>query len=297
MNFSNINTNLYKSFIAVYENKHMRKAAEQIHITQSTIWHNVRELERQLGGVQLFIAHPKGVEPTPEANALYEKVHKAFGIIHSGESDIARPHKDSRLVLRIGCPAMITNTLLLDYIIDFIKLYPDVKLEIHEKPQAELVEMLARCNLDVLVHMGTIADTSAFQCTLLKKMQHTFFASTDFVATYNLPNTISREHLQTLPVILFRNTFTQELLEKLQININPVFEAYTSATMYHMVYKGVGIGYTIKDFFAGSYANQRIVQFDCEAQLPTTDLVAACNKNNESKIVQTFLKELKEFLT
>lgn len=297
MNFSNINTNLYKSFIAVYENKHMRKAAEQIHITHSTVWHNIRELEKQLGGVQLFTAHPKGVEPTPEANALYERVHAAFGIIHSGESNIMLPHKDSRLVIRIGCPAMITNTILLDYIISFNQHYPNVKLEIHEKPQKELAEMLTQCGIDVLIYMGTLTNNySNFNIIPIKKMQHTFFASSNFVKEHSLPSIISKQHLTVLPMILFRNTFTEDLFKKLQIKIQPVFEAYTSATMYHLVYKDVGLGYTIKDFFVSSYANEKIVKLDFDGQLPTTELSAVTNKNNESNIIKTFLNGLELFI-
>lgn len=295
MNFSNINTNLYKSFIAVYENKHMRKAAEQIHITQSTIWHNVRELEKQLGGVQLFTAHPKGVEPTPEANALYEFVQKAFNIIHTGESNILLPNKDSRLVIRIGCPAMITNTVLLDYIIGFSKQYPHVKLEIHEKPQDELIDMLAQCNIDILIYMGQITNP-VFSIVPLKKMQHTFFASRNFAEKHCLPGKISKQHLLTLPVILFRKPFTKDLMDKLQIEIQPVFEAYTSATMYHLVYKDVGLGYTIKDFFVNNYANDKIVQFEFDGQLPTTELSAVTNKNNDSNIIKIFLNGLKLFI-
>lgn len=272
----------------------MRKAAEQIHITQSTIWHNVRELEKQLGGVQLFTAHPKGVEPTPEANELYTRVHLAFGIIQSGESNVLLPHKDSRLTIRIGCPAMITNTVLLDYIIDFNRQYPSVKLEIHEKPQEELADMLTQCDIDILIYMGSFNNPGkSFSIIPIKTMQHTFFASSDFAATHHLSDKISKQHLLTLPVILFRKPFTKDLLEKLQIDIQPVFEAYTAATMYHLVYKSVGIGYTTKDFFLNSYANDKIIQLDFDGQLPTTELSAIANKNNESNIVRAFINGLK----
>mgnify|MGYP003297417224 CR=1 FL=1 len=47
MQFSNINYNLYKSFLVVYETKNISRAADILYISQPAVSHNIKELEKQ----------------------------------------------------------------------------------------------------------------------------------------------------------------------------------------------------------------------------------------------------------
>ncbi len=46
MQFSNINYNLYKSFLVVYETKNISRAADLLYISQPAVSHNIKELEK-----------------------------------------------------------------------------------------------------------------------------------------------------------------------------------------------------------------------------------------------------------
>ena len=48
MQFSNINYNLYKSFLVVYETQNISRAADFLYISQPAVSHNIKELEKQL---------------------------------------------------------------------------------------------------------------------------------------------------------------------------------------------------------------------------------------------------------
>ena len=65
----NIDLNLYKVFIKVYELKNISKASEALFVSQPSISHSIKELENQLN-IKLFYRNSKGVEPTPEAKKL-----------------------------------------------------------------------------------------------------------------------------------------------------------------------------------------------------------------------------------
>ena len=70
MIFADVNFNLYKTFISVYETGSFSKSAEKLFLTQPAIRHGIKELEAQLNK-QLFVTHTRGVEPTNAAKELY----------------------------------------------------------------------------------------------------------------------------------------------------------------------------------------------------------------------------------
>ena len=53
MKNSNVNINLYKTFLEVYELKNISKTAKKMYISQSAVSQNIKSLENQLG-VTLF---------------------------------------------------------------------------------------------------------------------------------------------------------------------------------------------------------------------------------------------------
>ena len=65
-------TRLLKTFIAVYEERHITLAAERCFVTQPSISTNLKALEEQLG-YKLFDRGSKGVTPTIAADKLYPK--------------------------------------------------------------------------------------------------------------------------------------------------------------------------------------------------------------------------------
>ena len=80
MQFSNINYNLYKSFLVVYETQNISKAADFLYISQPAVSHNIKELEKQLG-IQLFFKKSNGMSATNEAEILYKYISSAFNSI------------------------------------------------------------------------------------------------------------------------------------------------------------------------------------------------------------------------
>jgi DNA-binding transcriptional LysR family regulator len=83
MQFSNINYNLYKSFLVVYETKNISRAAEILYISQPAVSHNIKELEKQLN-IQLFYKKSNGMSATSEAEILYKYISSAFNSIWKG---------------------------------------------------------------------------------------------------------------------------------------------------------------------------------------------------------------------
>ncbi|BBQ85132.1 TPA: LysR family transcriptional regulator [Kluyvera ascorbata] len=58
------------AFIAVFEERNITRAAEQLSLTQPALSATVKALEEELG-TQLFVRKPRGVDVTEDARALY----------------------------------------------------------------------------------------------------------------------------------------------------------------------------------------------------------------------------------
>ena len=98
----NIDLNLYIVFMKVYELKNISQASNALYVTQPSISHSIKELERQLGET-LFYRKPKGVEPTLEAEKHYYYISNALNIIRVGDSILSEKTEEEK-ILRIGGP-------------------------------------------------------------------------------------------------------------------------------------------------------------------------------------------------
>ena len=77
-NIRSVDLNLLPVFEAVYEEQSLSRAAVRLAMTQSAVSHALTRL-RALFGDELFVRRPRGVVPTPTADAIYAKLHDALG--------------------------------------------------------------------------------------------------------------------------------------------------------------------------------------------------------------------------
>jgi DNA-binding transcriptional LysR family regulator len=170
MQFSNINYNLYKSFIVVYETSNISKAAELLYISQPAVSHNIKELEKQLG-IQLFYKKANGVSATNEADILYKYISSAFNSILKGEQSILDMLGLKTGVVKTGIPSYLSVIYLSKIITEFRQAYPNIKIEIVSKPIPDLINMLQTQNIDIVVDSQPIStDKSKLEIKYLKSL-------------------------------------------------------------------------------------------------------------------------------
>jgi DNA-binding transcriptional LysR family regulator len=292
MNIATIDYNLYKPFIAVYEQKNIARAAEGLFITASAVGMRIKELERQLG-VRLFVAHARGTTPTKAADELYARVNAAVAVINDAQTAIQDVTTDTIGTLRIGCPSNLATSLFLDFFCDFIKSYPNVKLDIVNFHRDVLCEMLSRRDLDVLINKMPIPNDGTFDVRTLCPLPRSFFASSKFLAEYNLKTVISPAELENVPVIMpaASREDTQKMLGALEHPLNKIVEVKASnELLYSMVKKGLGIGY-VNDCFVR--AEDGICRVTISGvKLPEYSVGAAIRRDNINKLVTVFLSDL-----
>lgn len=82
INLRSVDLNLLTVFEAVYEEQSQVKAAERLGMTQPAVSHALGRL-RHLVGDRLFQGRAKGLMPTSQADAFYQRVHQALELVRA----------------------------------------------------------------------------------------------------------------------------------------------------------------------------------------------------------------------
>ena len=292
MQFSNINYNLYKSFLVVYETQNISRAAELLYISQPAVSHNIKELEKQLG-IQLFYKKANGMSTTNEAEILYKYISSAFNSIWKGELTISDMAGLKTGVVKIGAPAHISVLYLSEVVSEFRQKYPNIKIEIVSKPMSELVGMLQTQNVDILLDSQPIStDKSKIEVKYLTSYSHCFI-TTDKYYTDKL---IGVETINSLPLIISsQNAEEIKILKNAisDIKINPVIESWTTEAMIKFVKQGNGIGYAQEDYVKEEIENGSLKKFNLSFTPPKLDIYCGYFQESLAYAPKKFI----EFLT
>ena len=271
MQFSNINYNLYKSFLVVYETRNISKAAEQLYISQPAVSHSIKELEKQLG-VQLFYKRANGVSSTSEADTLYRYISSAFNSIWKGEMTISDMADLKTGVVKIGTQSYLSVLFLSDIISEFRQKFPSVKIEITCKSSQELLSLLQTQNIDVLIENQPISfEKDKIEVKYIKSYSHCFIAGEKYFSD----KVITSDVINNLPLIISSMSSEEVKLLKNslpELKINPIIEAGSNEAVVKLVKEGNGIGYVQEDYIKDELESGRIKKLNVTLNLPKLDI-------------------------
>ena len=136
-------------FAKAAETLNFSDAAKALNIAQSSLSQQIKQLEDELN-VQLFLRNSHSIRLT---EAGEEMLPFALRTIHDAETCADRIHDLQKLMtgtLNIGITYSF-SPILTETVISFMKLYPHIKLNIIYKPMSELMELLAKRDLDFVL--------------------------------------------------------------------------------------------------------------------------------------------------
>lgn len=139
--------NTLRVFEAVGRLLSFGKAADELHITQSAVSHQIRNLEADLG-VALFIRKTRAIELTAEGRRYLAAMQQVFDLLAQSTSDIV---KNERVDVRISLLSSFATNWLIPRLRHFNLEYPDINLQI--EPGIGLVD-LASGQVDLAIRYG-----------------------------------------------------------------------------------------------------------------------------------------------
>ena len=106
-----MNTTQLECFLAVAENLNFARAAEQLHITQPAVTHQINSLETELGA-KLFTRTTRNVEMTPAGFHFLDDAKSILGMAGAAKARISTQVPAQFSPLFIGCHMSVDYALL-----------------------------------------------------------------------------------------------------------------------------------------------------------------------------------------
>jgi DNA-binding transcriptional LysR family regulator len=149
-----VNLELLRSFFAISEFGSMSRAAEQLHVSQSTLTRQMQTLEAEIGGQLLERGH-SGVALTAAGHALLDGMRPVVARADIVISDARKLARGQSASIRIGYLMFAASEYLNSSIAALRRSHPQTKVHLVDLSPGHQIAALRRGELDVLV-LGNI---------------------------------------------------------------------------------------------------------------------------------------------
>ena len=148
-----MNTVQLECYMAVAENLSFARAAEQLHITQPAVTHQINSLEAELD-VKLFKRTTRTVELTAQGWVFFGYAKDILAKTAQAKNRLAGHFEDQMQPFVIGCHSPFELTLLPEVLRMLVESYPQVHPDIKMVPFQALRNLLQEETLDVMLGFG-----------------------------------------------------------------------------------------------------------------------------------------------
>jgi LysR family transcriptional regulator, regulator for metE and metH len=139
-----------KLLVAVTEEKSVTKAGERLHLTQSALSHQLRDLEDRLG-TPLFLRLNKRMVLTPAGERLLVSAKDVLEELKRAEDDVAQLAAHKRGTLRLSTECYTCYHWLPEKLKEFAQRFPDVDVKIVVEATHQPLRALLSGKLDLAV--------------------------------------------------------------------------------------------------------------------------------------------------
>jgi LysR family transcriptional regulator, regulator for metE and metH len=153
----NLDVRHLKLIVAVTEERGLTRAGERLHLTQSALSHQLRDIEGRLG-TPLFHRVNKRMLLTPAGERLLESARRVLDEIRRAEDDIAQLAAGNRGTLRLSTECYTCYHWLPDLLKDFSRRFPDVEVKIVVEATRRPLGALLDGQLDLAVVTSAASD-------------------------------------------------------------------------------------------------------------------------------------------
>jgi DNA-binding transcriptional LysR family regulator len=137
---------LLRAFEAAARLESFTLAAKELHLTQSAISHQIKELEEYFGK-PLFFRKNRKVEPTLEGRRLLDSLSRIFDVIEAACNEVTLAPNSQ--VLALHCSPSFAAKWLSPRLPEFIKANPDITIRMTSG--AEPIDLLRNQEIDIAI--------------------------------------------------------------------------------------------------------------------------------------------------
>ena len=289
------NLEYYKVFYHVAKAGSLTIAAKELSISQPAVSQQIKQLETALGA-SLFVRTAKGVRLTGEGELLYSYVASGYEQIAIGEQKLEQMLNLELGEIHIGASDTICRYLLVPYLKQFHKLFPNVPIKVTNATSIKCVELLDQRKVDLIVtNFPNSHLNHSYKQKTICNFSDVFVANPNY---YKFNHEISFSELNKHAIMMLdRNSTTSEFLHNLflqhQLELVPEIELSSNDLLIDLAKIGLGIAF-VPDYCIDQNMNDLYILHTKE-KMPTRQIVVSVNTTLPvSASTEEFLKLLPE---
>lgn len=266
----NVNYESYKIFYYVAKCQSISKAADNLLISQPAVSYQIKTLEETLG-ITLFVRTKKGVILTDEGKVLFSYVEKGIESLINGENALTNLKNLDYGNIRIGASTTVSKHVLMPYLEEFHKIYPNIEINITNNLTDNLLIDLRNGNLDMLLLNLPMKETKDLKIERVIDVQDIFVTNKDFYQKIN--GKIDLSELNNYPLLFQKkpsNTrqYLDQYLTDNNVELIPKMEIVSYNLIMDFLKIGFGIGYATREFIKTELDNHELYELDVVPKVP-----------------------------
>lgn len=241
-------------FSAIVRAGSFTRAAEELGIAQPSLSQQIRALEKQIG-TPLFERLGRSVRLTTYGEALRQPAADILRQVAEAQSSLANLQAGVRGKLRVGVIPTILPYLIAPRIGAFLKLFPEVELQLIEDTTARLVEQLQAGDLDIAVS-GLPVRNPDIVCSELTREPLLLAVAEDHGLAHRSSVDLHDLRDQRLLLLKEGHCLRDDVLatcSRSRMELTSVFESDQLASVFQLVRSGFGV--TIVPAMAAPFAS------------------------------------------
>ena len=286
------NLNLYKFFCAVAEEKNISKASEKLFVSQPAVSFSIRELEKELNQ-QLFVRKSKGVELTAFGKILYSQIKDCVDKFDKIEQMAFRFSKLDQGILRIGACTSNVNQILMEYLTEFAKKYPNVQIVMERDNDDRLLQRLTENSLD-MIFVDKSDKIDDFKTVKTFDVDYQLLGNKKFKEKYVEDDVDLKNFPVSDLIVPSVNNGSRTTINKFfannSIKFEPKYELDSYILLYDFVKKGFGIAFANVDYYKQAIADEEVYVIFPQFKIKARQIVCLTNFDVSNPALNSFVQ-------
>ena len=274
------------------EEKNISKASEKLFVSQPAVSFSIRELEKELNQ-QLFVRKSKGVELTAFGKILYSQIKDCVDKFDKIEQMAFRFSKLDQGILRIGACTSNVNQILMEYLTEFAKKYPNVQIVMERDNDDRLLQRLTENSLDMIFvdKSDKIAD---FKIVKTFDVDYQLLGNKKFKEKYVEEDVDFKNFPVSDLIVPSVNNGSRTTINKFfannSIKFEPKYELDSYILLYDFVKKGFGIAFANVDYYKQAIANEEVYVIFPQFKIKARQIVCLTNFDVSNPALNSFVQ-------
>ncbi|MCJ2376262.1 LysR family transcriptional regulator [Vibrio sp. ZSDZ34] len=226
-----------QSYIKVVEESSFNGAARRMNTTSSAISKRVHWLEEEIG-VQLLKRTTRSVTLTEAGAVFYQRSKDSMERFQSNVDETRSVNKTPAGLLKIGATIAVGSKFLVQYLDDFLKQYPDIRIQLITTVPGQLPET----NLDLFIsreieHLNSLS----YKQTALFEQRVGFYAAPSYIEMFGKPK--EADELKQHNVLIWGESPQREykISRNRRLQLSGNFSTTNPEALFYAAKQGMGI--------------------------------------------------------